>query len=72
MNAFELQNAKEEEGKWNKIDLISPEQGWWQKSQYPVITIMLIEIIELTCSEVKRTSLGTAAMPLVLTSGKYL
>ena len=27
---------------------------------------------QLTCSEVKRTSLGTAAIPLVLTSGKYL
>lgn len=27
---------------------------------------------KLTCSEVKRTSLGAAAMPLVLTSGKNL
>lgn len=28
--------------------------------------------VGLTCSEVKRTSLGAAAMPLVLTSGKNL
>lgn len=52
------------------------EQSQFMLELKALISVVQLNVdgdsVELTCSEVKRTSLGAAAMPLVLTSGKNL